>query len=149
MVGILAQVDDIFSWAPRGGKLIGTGWGMRIQGHGYLNILCRCNIRRSAREQREHGFLLDQHYSVTSHQGSIHFIIRISLSMCVNRVCVILSCFIVSLKRKHTQTQTTSHQPPPEGPAIMLKSAKSSLPFYGQYTTSASATEAPRVPVAL
>ena len=40
MVGILAQVDDIFSWAPRGGKLIGTGWGMRIQGHGYLNILC-------------------------------------------------------------------------------------------------------------
>ena len=30
MVGILAQVDDIFSWAPRGGKLIGTGWGMRI-----------------------------------------------------------------------------------------------------------------------
>ena len=57
MVGILAQVDDIFSWAPRGGKLIGTGWGMRIQGHGYLNILCRCNIRRSAREQREHGFL--------------------------------------------------------------------------------------------
>ena len=24
MVGILAQVDDIFSWAPRGGKLLGT-----------------------------------------------------------------------------------------------------------------------------
>ena len=62
MVGILAQVDDIFSWAPRGGKLLGTGWGMRIQGHGYLNILCRCNIRRSATRQREHGFLLDQHY---------------------------------------------------------------------------------------
>ena len=39
MVGILAQVDDIFSWAPRGGKLIETRWGMRIQGHGYLNIL--------------------------------------------------------------------------------------------------------------
>ena len=55
------QVDDIFLWAPRGGKLIGTGWGMRIQGHGYLNILCRCNIRRSAADQREHGFLLDQH----------------------------------------------------------------------------------------
>ena len=35
MVGILAQVDDIFSWAPRGGKLLGTRWGMRIQGHGY------------------------------------------------------------------------------------------------------------------
>ena len=66
MVGILAQVDDIFSWAPRGGKLIGTGWGMRIQGHGYLNILCRCNIRRSARWQREHGFLLDQHYQLLS-----------------------------------------------------------------------------------
>ena len=64
MVGILAQVDDIFSWAPRGGKLIGTGWGMRIQGHGYLNILCRCNIRRSAADQREHGFLLDQHYII-------------------------------------------------------------------------------------
>ena len=32
---------------------------------------------------------------------------------------------------------------------LMLKSAKSSLPFNGQYTTSASATEAPRVPVAL
>ena len=63
MVGILAQVDDIFSWASRGEKLIGTGWGMRIQGHGYLNILCRCNIRRSARGQREHGFLLDQHYA--------------------------------------------------------------------------------------
>ena len=62
MVGILAQVDDIFSWAPRGGKLLGTRWGMRIQGHGYLNILCRCNIRRSAADQREHGFLLDQHY---------------------------------------------------------------------------------------
>ena len=62
MVGILAQVDDIFSWAPRGGKLLGIGWGMRIQGHGYLNILCRCNIRRSAADQREHGFLLDQHY---------------------------------------------------------------------------------------
>ena len=62
MVGILAQVDDIFSWAPRGGKLFETGWGMRIQGHGYLNILCRCNIRRSATGQREHGFLLDQHY---------------------------------------------------------------------------------------
>ena len=28
-----------------------------------------------------------------------------------------ISCFIV--KRKHTHTQTTSHQPPPEGPAIM------------------------------
>ena len=28
------------------------------------------------------------------------------------------SCFIV--KRKHTQTQTTSHQPPPEGPAIYI-----------------------------
>ena len=26
MVGILAQVDDIFSWAPRGGKLTVTGW---------------------------------------------------------------------------------------------------------------------------
>ena len=64
MVGILAQVDDIFSWAPRGGKLIGTGWGMRIQGHGYLNILCRCIIRRSATRQRERGFLLDQHYSL-------------------------------------------------------------------------------------
>ena len=63
MVGILAQVDDIFSWAPRGGKLIGTRWGMRIQGHGYLNILCRCNIRRSARGQRERGFLLDQPYA--------------------------------------------------------------------------------------
>ena len=46
MVGILAQVDDIFSWAPRGGKLIGTRWGMRIQGHGYLNILCRCRRMR-------------------------------------------------------------------------------------------------------
>ena len=65
MVGILAQVDDIFSWAPRGGKLLGTRWGMRIQGHGYLNILCRCNIRRSAADQREHGFLLDQHYACT------------------------------------------------------------------------------------
>ena len=63
MVGILAQVDDIFSWASRGGKLFGTRWGMRIQGHGYLNILCRCNIRRSARWQREHGFLLDQPYA--------------------------------------------------------------------------------------
>ena len=62
MVGILAQVDDIFSWASRGGKLIGTRWGMRIQGHGYLYILCRCNIRRSATGQREHGFLLDQPY---------------------------------------------------------------------------------------
>ena len=33
------------------------------QGHGYLNILCRCIIRRSATDQREHvthGFLLDQ-----------------------------------------------------------------------------------------
>jgi hypothetical protein len=67
MVGILAQVDDIFSWAPRGGKLSGTGWGMRIQGHGYLNILCRCNIRRSAADQREHGFLLDQHYMTDGH----------------------------------------------------------------------------------
>ena len=63
MVGILAQVDDIFSLASRGEKLTETRWGMRIQGHGYLNILCRCNIRRSARGQREHGFLLDQHYS--------------------------------------------------------------------------------------
>ena len=62
MVGILAQVDDIFSWASHGGKLIGTRWGIRIQGHGFLNILCGCNIRRSARWQREHGFLLDQHY---------------------------------------------------------------------------------------
>jgi hypothetical protein len=35
---------------------------MRMQGHGYLNILCRCNIRRSATPQREHGFLLDQPY---------------------------------------------------------------------------------------
>ena len=61
MVGILAQVDDIFSWAPRGGKLTETRWRMRIQGHGYLNILCRCNIRRSATPHREHGFLLDQH----------------------------------------------------------------------------------------
>jgi len=34
--------------------------GMRRQGHGYLNILCRCIIRRSATDQREHGFLLDQ-----------------------------------------------------------------------------------------
>ena len=33
MVGILAQLDDIFSWASRGEKLIGTGWGMRIQSH--------------------------------------------------------------------------------------------------------------------
>ena len=32
---------------------------------------------------------------------------------------------------------------------VMLKCAKSSLAFNGQYTTSASATEAPRVPVAL
>jgi hypothetical protein len=63
MVGILAQVDDIFSWAPRGGKLTVTGWGMRIQDHGYLNILCRRNICRSATEQREHGFLLDQPYA--------------------------------------------------------------------------------------
>jgi hypothetical protein len=71
MVGILAQVDDIFSWASQGGKLIGTGWRMRIQGHGYLNILCRCNIRRSARGQREHGFLLDQHYKIGGSQGLI------------------------------------------------------------------------------
>jgi hypothetical protein len=64
MVGILAQVDDIFSWASRGEKLIGTGWGMRIQSHGYQHLMYsgRCNIRRSARGQREHGFLLDQHY---------------------------------------------------------------------------------------
>ena len=62
MVGILAQVDDIFSWASRGGKRTAARWVMRIQGHGYLNILCRCNIRRSAADQREHGFLLDQHY---------------------------------------------------------------------------------------
>ena len=32
----LAQEDDIFSWAPRGGKLIETRWGMRIQGLGTL-----------------------------------------------------------------------------------------------------------------
>ena len=73
MVGILAQVDDIFSWAPRGGKLLGTGWGMRIQGHGYLNILCRCNIRRSAADQREHGFLLDQHYQYLQRPATAGF----------------------------------------------------------------------------
>ena len=65
MVGILAQVDDIFSWAPRGGKLIGTGWGMRIQGHGYLNILCRCTRCCKKWVQRECGFQLDQHYKTT------------------------------------------------------------------------------------
>jgi hypothetical protein len=37
---------------------------MRIQGHGSLNILCRCIIRRSATRQREHGFLLDQPYAI-------------------------------------------------------------------------------------
>ena len=60
MVGILAQVDDIFSWASRGGKRTVARWVMRIQGHGqktllvvrsgeriiigYLNILCRCTV---------------------------------------------------------------------------------------------------------
>jgi hypothetical protein len=76
MVGILAQVD---AWAPRGGKLLGIRWGMRIQGHGYLNILCRGNIRRSAADQREHGFLLDQHYAYINSQLSIcQLLIKIS-----------------------------------------------------------------------
>ena len=62
MVGILAQVDDIFSWASRGGKRTAARWVMRIQGHGYLNILCRCTRCCKKFVKRECGFQQDQHY---------------------------------------------------------------------------------------
>ena len=70
MVGILAQVDDIFSWAPRGGKLIGSDGECAYKAMGTLTSyvgaifvgrpltkgstgFCWINIRlRPARERR-------------------------------------------------------------------------------------------------
>ena len=54
---------------------------MRIQGHGYLNILCRCIFRRSAADQtkgaRVHGFLLDQHYLWEHNSAGTRLCVRI------------------------------------------------------------------------